>query len=139
MTLEEFIDEWPGSSADERFAAFLLWIQTEVEPWPVIMERHASPTSGNPEFGFLVYSGLFTESHPDMAIAEGDLIIAIYQGGDIRISRRGDYSRWRELEKHLNKLLDKMRGKPKGDPGYWEWYYTYYLPKLRKLLSGGSL
>ena len=142
MTLEELQSQWPGLSADGRFAAFVEWIETELASvldliGPLGIERHAAanPVSFSPPSDYRVDPDLFGDSDPVAAIAVGSFIVA-HALQAAQDAWYGNQKKQKELEKERQKFLDKLwekllkDAKPKGDPGYAQWYYSYYLPNL---------
>ncbi len=141
MTPEEFVENWPANTPDQRFSDFIAMILAEVDPFlhllPAIdIERAAIATSveGNSTDGFRVLTSLFTEDDPEFALAVADVIIQAYYNYALEKwskQQKEAEKYYEEYKKYMNKLWDKLLkdSKPKGDPGYADWYYTYYLPK----------
>ena len=141
MTPEEFIENWPGSTPNQRFVNFLSLIQEEVDhiqdllpPIMITSAAVASPVAGNPEDGFTVLISLFTEDDPEFALAAADVIIQAYYYHAMEQWNKDQKEAeeyYKDYKKYMDKLWDKLLkdAKPKGDPGYADWYYSYYLPK----------
>ena len=123
MTREEFISNWDGSSADDRFDNFVDWLEEEKDQADIDFTLDFSRDSngdvvpildydGDKHIEIIVANSLFDEQSPDLAVEAGEIAIDFiedkYKEKKEKEEEEKAIAKDKKKREKLEKLMEKL-------------------------------